>query len=395
MFYRIRSIWQKELMDNLRDRRSVIQSLLFAIGFGIFYAVFNPLISASFIEQAQAVQHIPTQGIEYADPAFVDLLARSGIVLEPYTGDLTGDIQRGELSAGLVIPQDFAQLLNSQTPATLKLYTNPSSGGLFSPDFSGERLQLVINQYDSSEAARRVSAENLDPSLLTPITLDTQNLITPAQQAGLFASFGMPLIVTILIAQSGVFMAIDVTAGEKERGTLEALLVTPVSDIEVLIGKLAAVFTFAVVPVTLTLLSFYIATLFLPNSVQTETFPFSVILIALLVGIPLTLFFNMAVLILTVRQNTFKDAQAASSLVTFVGLFAGFVVAFRPPASDLAYLIPIYGPVAVISKSTLSAPLPDVAIPYAILGSVIGVIVALRIALRLFDREHLLYSIGS
>ncbi|MAS37883.1 MAG: hypothetical protein CL610_28060 [Anaerolineaceae bacterium] len=394
MFYRIRSIWQKELMDNLRDRRSVIQSLLFAIGFGVFYAVFNPLISASFIEQAESTQHIPTQGIEYTTPAFLDVLDAYGIVLETYEGDLTADIERGALPAGLIIPPSFAESLANTDPAGLTLYVNPSAGGLFSPDFSNERLELAINAYNSNTAVERITAEDLDPDILSPIALSEESLMTPQQQAGLFASFSLPLIVTILIAQSGVFLAIDVTAGEKERGTLEALLVSPASDVEVLVGKLAAVFTFAVVPVTLTLLSFYFATFFLPESVQAAPFPFSVILVALLVGIPLTLLFNVIVLILAVRQNTFKDAQAASSLVTFLGLFAGFVVAFRPPQSDLAYLIPLYGPVAVISKSTLSAPLPETAIPFAILGSVVGVIVALRIALRLFNRERLLYSTG-
>jgi ABC-type Na+ efflux pump permease subunit len=117
-----------------------------------------------------------------------------------------------------------------------------------------------------------------------------------------------------------------------------------------------------------------------------------VILTALLVGIPLTLLFNVVVMILTARQSTFKDAQSASSLVTFIGLFFGFVVAFRPPASDLAYLIPGYGPVAVISKMTLSTPLPPTAIPYAILGSLIGVVIGVRFALRLFNRERMLYG---
>ena len=144
MFYRIRSIWQKELMDNLRDRRSVIQSLLFAIGFGVFYAVFNPLISASFIEQAESTQHIPTQGIEYTTPAFLDVLDAYGIVLETYEGDLTADIERGALPAGLIIPPSFAESLANTDPAGLTLYVNPSAGGLFSPDFSNERLELAI-----------------------------------------------------------------------------------------------------------------------------------------------------------------------------------------------------------------------------------------------------------
>ncbi|HLV36621.1 MAG TPA: ABC transporter permease subunit [Spirillospora sp.] len=395
MFYRIRSIWQKELLDNLRDRRAVIQSLLFAIGFGIFYAVFNPLISASFIERAAATQYIPTQGIEYADPTFLSLLEVYDIVLEAYEGDLTGDIQRGVLPVGLMIPENFVESLADDEPASLTLYVNPSATGFFSPNFSGERLELAINEFNNQAAARRLAEVNLDPDLLSPIRLNQESLMTPEQQAGLFASFSLPLIVTILIAQSGVFIAIDVTAGEKERGTLEALLVTPASDTEVLVGKLAAVFTFAIVPVTLTLLSFYFATFFLPESVQAVTLPFNVILVSLLVGIPLTLVFNVIVLILAVRQNTFKDAQSAASLATFLALFIGFLVAFRPPEADLAYLIPLYGPVAVISRTTLSVPLPPTAIPYAILGSVIGVVLALRIALRLFNRERLLYTSGS
>lgn len=392
MLYRIRSIWLKELMDNLRDRRSVLQSLLFAIGFGVFYAVFNPLISASFIERAESVQTIPTLGIENASPALLDSLTEAGIRLAHYEGDLLADIERGAVAAGLVIPPDFEATLSAEDTARMTIYSNASSGGMFSPDFSGDRLELAINLYNQRESARRLTEREVDPELIQPIVLDSQSLMTPQQQAGLFASFSLPLIVTILIAQSGVFIAIDVTAGEKERGTLEALLVTPASDVEVMVGKLLAVFSFAIVPVTLTLLSFYFATFLLPESVQAAPFPFQVILTALLVGIPLTLLFNVVVMILTARQNTFKDAQSASSLVTFVALFFGFVVAFRPPASDLAYLIPGYGPVAVISKMTLSTPLPPTAIPYAIVGSLIGVVIGVRIALRLFNRERLLYG---
>ena len=392
MFYRIRSIWQKELMDNLRDRRAVIQSVLFAIGFGVFYAVFNPLLSASMQERALQTQTIPTVGIENLAPDFVDSLQAAGIVLAAYDGDLQGAIQRGELGAGLVVSPGFENALAQQTPAQLTLYTNASAGGLFSPDFSGDRLQLAINQYNQTESTRRLAQHDLTPELIQPVVLNQESLMTPEQQAGLVASFMLPLIITILIAQSGIFIAIDVTAGEKERGTLEALLVTPVSDAEVMIGKLAAVFTFAVVPVTLTLLSFYIATALLPQSVQAAPLPFQVVVVALLVGIPMTLLFNVIVMILTVRQSTFKDAQSASSLVTFVGVFGGFLVAFKPPLDQLAYLIPMYGPVAVISKMTLSAPLPATAIPYAIIGSLIGVIVGLRVALRLFNRERMLYG---
>ena len=81
----------------------------------------------------------------------------------------------------------------------------------------------------------------------------------------MFAAFTLPLLLASIVAQGGLFVAIDITAGEKERGTLESLLVTPASDFEVLTGKLLAVFTITCLPIVLTFMGFWLASSFMPD----------------------------------------------------------------------------------------------------------------------------------
>lgn len=394
MLDRILTIWRKELMDFFRDRKSIRNGLFSALLIGVFYAVFNPLLTASFAEQAQDIQIIATIGVENATPEFITAMETSGIILEPYAGDLRADVERGEIGAGLIIPEDFAGKVSAEQVASLTLLTNPSAGGIFSPNFSGERLQIAINVYNQSESARRVEVRGVDAALLTPINLSAENLITPAQRAGLFASFSLPFIVAFLVAQSGMAIAIDVTAGEKERGTLEALLVTPASDVEVFVGKLLSVFTFSMIPLTLTFAAFYIASLLLPESARGDAvLPFSVIVTALVVSIPLVLFINVVIMILCIRTRGYKEAQTAAGIVTFAATVVGFVVSFLPPSGLEGYLIPMYGPAAVVSKVALSAPVPALALPLCILGSLIAAGVGVFIAQRFFNRERMLYGV--
>ncbi|MGH2594113.1 MAG: hypothetical protein ACRDGG_11440, partial [Anaerolineae bacterium] len=96
MLGRIVNIWRKEIIDNIRDRKAFTQALLIPLIIGIFYAVFNPLLSSAFTARAKEPVTIPTQGIEHAGQSFLDVLRRFQITLEPFEGDLQVTIIRGE-----------------------------------------------------------------------------------------------------------------------------------------------------------------------------------------------------------------------------------------------------------------------------------------------------------
>lgn len=394
MLDRILNIWRKELMDNIRDRKALSQAIMMPLILGIFYAVFNPLISASFARQAEAPLVVPAQGIENAGQPLLDILKKANITLKLYEGDLREAIIKGELSAGLIIPEGFSKTIDSEKPATLELLTNATTGGLFGGRFSSTRLELTINAFNTLESARRMQSRNIDPGVIIPVIMKPDELSTAEQRAGIFASFTLPLLIVILVAQGGLFIAIDVTAGEKERGTLEALMVTPATDTEVLIGKLLAVFTLSLISISITLIGFYVASNLLPNSISLgATLPFRVILIALVVTLPLTLFVSIVQLIICVRAKAFKDAQSSAGLLSFALMVPAFASAFAAPTNVLAYLIPIYGPAAAVGTVAIGGPLPPLAVPLSILGSLGATVVGLVIARRLFNRERMLYSV--
>jgi sodium transport system permease protein len=390
------NIWRKELMDILRDKKAVRQSLLIPLLIGMIYAVMNPLFSSIASERARAPLSIPVQGIENASEDFMAVLQQYDITLEPYEGDLTALITSGKQGAGLIIPPGFGENVNGEQAAQITLLTNPTSGGIFGGGFAGgERLDLAINTFNTQVAAARVQSREMDPALLTPVSVDTRNLATPEQLGGVFASFTLPLLVVIIVVQGGLFAAIDVTAGEKERGTLEALLVTPATDVQVMIGKLLAVFTLAVVPYILTLLGFWIAGRLLPESMKLGgDLPFSVIGVAILVGIPTALFMSVIQMAISVRTKTFKDAQAAAAPLSIGALLPAFAAGFIQPQSLLAYLIPVYGPAALVGQMTINGGILDAAaLGMVIIGSLLAAVIAFVIAMRLFNRERLLYAV--
>lgn len=394
MLARIINIWRKELMDSTRDRRALRQSIIIPIVIGAFYAVFNPILASSISARAQDPVSIPVQGIENVGPDFTDLLAQFGITLESFDGDLEAAVASGEEEAGLIIPEGFSSNINNEQPANLTLLMNQTAGGPMGGSFSTERLDLAIKTYNEQVSIARIEKRDLDPTLLSPINLDARDLASPEQLAGRFAALMLPILVGVIVAQGGLFIAIDVTAGEKERGTLEALLVTPASDVEVLVGKLAAVFTLSGVPLVLTFLGFWLGSNILPNSVSNgAVLPFSIVVVAVIVGLPLTLFVNVLLMIVSVRTKAFKDAQSAATPVIFGCMIPGFAAAFVPPISVTAHLIPIYGAAAVVgSMATSGGTVNSTAILLSVAGSLIGAAVAFGVALRFFNRERLLYS---
>jgi sodium transport system permease protein len=394
MSYRIWNIWRKELTDGLRDRKALTQAILIPLIVGIFYAVFNPWITAMISERAREPVTIPSQGIEHADQRFLDVLKQMDITLKPYEGDLQGAIRRGVEGVGLVIPEDFSERVQQEQPAGLTLYTNRAAGGIFGGGFSAERLDLAIKTYSEAVTVGRVQERGLDPNLLAPVSLDAQDLATPEQLGGYFAAFTLPILLATIVAQGGMFLAIDVTAGEKERGTLESVLVTPASDFEVFVGKLGAVFSLTCVPIVLTFMGFFIASNLLPESVtQGAVLPFEVVLAAILLSLPLALLFDAAIMIVSVRTKAFKDAQQALTPFMFAAIAPAMVAAFVTPSNPLFYGIPVYGTAALVGKLATGAPVPELAFVLAIAGSLAASAVCVFIGLRVFNRERLLYGV--
>lgn len=393
MLTHIVNIWRKELMDTIRDKKAFRQALLVPLLVGVAYAVMNPLLISLVESNARNPLSIPTQGLEYADPTLVSVLSQFDITLVPFDGDMTAAISSGKEAAGLIIPQDFQARIDAQQPASLRLLLNPTTGGIFGGSFSGERLESAISAYNQAVVRARVEQANLPVELLTPVSVDAQDLSTPAQRAGLLASFMLPILVGVVVVQGGLFIAIDVTAGEKERHTLEALLVTPTSDVELFLGKLAAVFSMSSIPIVLTLMGYWAASNLLPESMTDgAVLPIQVVLGAILLTLPLALFVNVVLMIISIRTKTFKDAQSSAVPVNLGVVFTAMAAAFVPPTAAGMYLIPVYGSSAVIGSLAVGGEVAWQHVALSVGGSLVAALAGVFFALKLFNRERLLYS---
>lgn len=387
------NIWRKELMDTIRDKKAFRQALLVPLLVGVFYAVLNPMLTSLIRGKASDPIAIPVQGLEHVDATLESVMTQFGITLIAFEGDMEAAIEAGEETAGLVIPAGFNESVANEQPATLTLLLNTSSGGPFRGSFSVERLEAALNAYNRAISESRLQSKGVDLSVLNPVGLDAKDLSTPAQRAGVFASFMLPILVGVVIVQGGLFIAIDVTAGEKERHTLEALLVTPAGDMEIFIGKLLSVFTMSSLPLGLTMLGYWAASNLLPESMTNgAVLPLEVVLGSMLFAMPLALFVNVVMMIVSIRTKTFKDAQGAATPLNLVVVFTMMGAAFVPPTDSIMHLIPIYGTSALVGDLAVGGTIQMTEVLLTFAGSIGASIVGIFFALKLFNRERLLYS---
>ena len=129
MMHHIYNIWLKEIMDSARDKRGLRQALLVPVVLGVMYAVMNPLLASAARDQAADPLTIPTIGLENVPDSLHTFLAEFDITLEGYDGDLAADIEKGDVTAGLIVPADFAASLASEEPVAVTILFNPDLWG--------------------------------------------------------------------------------------------------------------------------------------------------------------------------------------------------------------------------------------------------------------------------
>lgn len=387
-------IAMKELFDNLRDRKGVIEAILVPVFLGVFQALLIPVLDDFMLRGEDDPRTVPVVGLQDAPPEFTETMQAFNIVLKAYDGDAEAlhhaVMSKSEMS-GLVLTPGFADALQAGERPAITVLTNQTAGNLVTGAVSHARLFLALDAFNRQSAVGQLIINGIDPAVLDTLTLQTEELSTPAQRGGTAAGAILTLMVVYIVASGGLYIAIDVTAGEKERGTLEALFVTPVSDTTVLLGKTLAVCVMSLIPLLLSFAGFYVAANIVSDP-TVMTLPLHVVVKAALLSIPVGLLVNVVTMILTVRTRAFKDAQSAATPMILVLTLVGMAAAFVPAASQLAYFIPVYGAASAVAVISSGGVVPLVSLGMSIAGTLGAAVVAFGVALHLFNRERMLYG---
>lgn len=319
------AVVDKEARDAVRDRRSLLSAILYPLLIPLLVAAMFSYLTKTMSAERELV--IDTVGAEHA-PHLMTFLEEHGAKLRPFEGDPEAAVKSGEVEVALVIHEDFPEDFAAGRPATVELLYDGANKDT-SPLVA--RAERAVQGYASTIATLRVLARGVDPVVLRPLKLEQRDVATGAQRsAQFFMMLPMFLIMAAFIASLNV--AIDATAGERERLSLEPLLTAPVPRSVLLVGKWAVTVVFSLAGVLLTLLTFTavmsrisFAALGFELHLGTKKLFWIVLLL-----VPMTLLVPALQLFVGTFARSFKEAQTYVSLLMLLPMAPSFLAVIKP-----------------------------------------------------------------
>jgi sodium transport system permease protein len=305
------TVFVKEFRENLRDRRTVMTALLAGPIFGpVFFALMlqfsldRSRLGADEIIEVAVIQR------ENA-PNLVAWLESQRIVVRPLAGDAAAArraVTSNQSRVVLEIPAAFGAQLAAGKPAVLRLYSDSSRAG---NERYSRRLASVISRYSQVIAGQRLLLRGIDAQQLTPVAVQEVDVATPAGRALLVLGM-LSFFIILSLLTGGMYLAIDTTVGERERGTLEPLLATPVPRDSLLLGKLMATcsYMFLSMSLTTTALCFTLSRIDLEQFGMSANLGPGTALAIIAVTAPLIPFLAAAMTLIAAWTRSAREAQA-------------------------------------------------------------------------------------
>ena len=257
-------VFRKEFVDSLRERRSVVSALVFGPLFGpvLFVLLTSYAVNLQIDETEQPIE-VPVVDGEDAANLMAHLFRRQIDVDHDRFADLDSlrdAVRTGDVEVGLVVDRGFGEALRSGAPARLWIVADMANN---TARLSITRLRSALVEYGSGIGIHRLALRGIDPNIATPVAVLTDDVSTPSGRAVLLLGM-MTYFLLFSTLLGGTQVAIDTTAGERERGSLEPLLALAVSRWELVWGKIGVTFVFMAVSLAICILSFAIAVQFVP-----------------------------------------------------------------------------------------------------------------------------------
>jgi sodium transport system permease protein len=385
-------VFQKEFIDNLRDRRSVFSALgSTLIGPVILLLLIVILGKSVFKEGDNTPLEIPVAGAEHA-PGLVAFLEQNGAVLEPAPADPAAAVRNGDQELVVVIPPGYGEAFSSGNPATVELYMDTSRQSAMS---NVERARGLLNAYSRQTGAQRLLARGISPVITTALSLETVDVSTPESQSLIFLNM-MPYFIVMVVFTGGMYVIIDATAGERERGSLEPLLINPIPRREIVIGKLLASLPFAVLAVAVTLIAFGLSFNVFPIEDYLGfqlALNVNALLGIFLISLPMVLLASALQTVIVTFTRSFKEAQTYVGFLPLIPALPGLGLAFLPVKPALwMMLIPTFGQQILINQLMRGEVINTTHVVISVIATLLVSGLLIWLAIRLYERERVLFG---
>ncbi len=396
----ILAVYSKELIDLLRDRRTIISMIvipmvvmpMMMLGFGG--------MSARLVNNALSqVPEVMLLGAAKSPKIRAALEAEKRMKIVPGAADYATRISDKRLRAAVEVPDDFDdQLAAENSVALVKIFHYE---GEIRSGFAADAAERFFRDYRDRTLANRISARGLPPDFARPITTRRENVAPPEKVAGSVIGGILPYIIILLCFTGAMYPALDLTAGEKERGTMETILSSPVRRGQLVAGKFLVVLTISLSTALCSVLSMTFFYLLSKGALgfamkgrvdlgNLRIAPESVVAVFALL-LPVAILFTAVLLAVGTFARSFKEAQSyAGPMVILVILPA---VAALLPGVDLTWklaLVPILN-VSLASKEIFSGQYSWSLLAIIFASTCVYAAIACGLVTRMFNREAVLF----
>lgn len=386
------TVFFKEILDNIRDRRTLASALIMGPIFGpvMFAMVINLSIDRA-LDDAESTMELPVIGQEHAPNLMRFLESRNiDIVAGPEDVDGAAEaVKTGQHDVVLVIPEDFGKNLADTIPAKVELYADEANS---QGEKEERRARYALRAYNQQLAAIRLSARGINPMLLRPINIDEVDVSTPSGRSAMLLGM-MSYFFIFALLMGGMYLAIDTTAGERERGSLEPLLSLPVTRGQLILGKIMAACVFMAASLMLSLLSFYVVLKFMPLEQlgMTPNFGLPVVAAAFFLLLPFVLLGASLMTLVASFTKSYKEAQTWLSVVLIAPTLPILVVSILTLRPKLEFMfVPSLSQHLILVDMVKNEPLNGLHIAISVCSTLVFGAILTWVCARLYRREGLL-----
>jgi sodium transport system permease protein len=384
-------VFLKEIRENLRDRRTVINTLLTGPLFAplVFVLIINTAVTRE-IEKSEKALPVPVAGAEHA-PNLIAELSQRGVEIKAAPADPEKAVRDGDVDLVLRIPADYSDAWTTGEPAQVELIYDQSQR-----DAQGSvaRLQAMLDGYSRRTGAMRLIARGISPSVNTPLVIAGRDQSTAQARSGTLFSM-LPYFFILGVFVGGMALAIDTTAGERERQSLEPLLVNPVGRGRILIGKLGATSAFALTTLLLSILAFSVAGQFLPTEklgMSLEIGPHFALL-TLFVMLPLVFVLATLQTLAAAFAKSYREAQTYLSLLMFVPVIPTLLLSVFPiKAQTWMYTVPLMGQQVAIMRLLRGDPVTPFQLGLCFVCTTVAAVLVYLVTAQIYRSERLAIS---
>lgn len=308
------NILKKELKDSFRDRRTLLLTVLLPLVLMSALVFFYENLLASDEDETYGIV-VNEEQLEFAKQLLTsyDNMEVTGVA------NVEETIANGDAIAGVIIPSDFEQQITTENTPTIQVL-----GDLYSQKsaLAASYIESAFGQYNQQIVAERLQQNKLDSELLTPFTIEQVQTVEGDSSMMLIA-FLVPLMLSVAVGIGVGPSASDLVAGEKERRTMEALLMTPVNRSDLLLGKWITMVIIASLTGIITLLIVTVEIIFFTEKLK-EGLAFEnneaiwIAVVALLVIIAFAALMASALMVTSILAKTVKESQSYGTPVTMI-----------------------------------------------------------------------------